>query len=640
MSAVLTEMPETITSYWRVAINSSIFIKHGIHEKNLTDAVQKSSQRTLQRLIQALLREGIIHSDALRKLPNGNHSLQLTSTNKLIFEGLIEHRMGAWSLHGRVFIHPEGKPASPITQPSEFLGRVLCASDDIINTEVLTRLSAEIDNSFMNDTLCVAFHDAWNRRLTRSSSEQPSNSFLADLRSASPVNASLILEQWGTTGHPWHPNYKTKLGLLPSQVIDYSPEFEARFEVILCAVHQDFIHIESLPGSPEYRDWFAQWFPEPLHKLDNLLHAQGLDAGDYLPLPVHPWQASETLPSLFADELRDRLLVCSRIKAFTAHPTMSFRTVLPEASRTAPMVKLPVDLRLTSVQRTLSPRSACMGPKVSALLMSILDAEPEIQKTLAIVPECTGLHFKSHRPADDRERHLSVLYRNNPNDLLNPGEMAVPVGSLFAPDHRDEPLLRQWILLSEGSDSPQAASDFLDRYLYAALPGLMAMYLLYGIAFEAHQQNSFMVMDVHGRPSRLMLRDFGDIRIDRKTLHQRGFDLPLKDPAMTLYDDAGFVRDKLLHTAFMCHFGELILLISRYWKLAESDLWQALSAHVNCCFDNLREGAEPQRWHTEHEALLVQDWPAKSFLRMRLLDSPTDIVRRLENPLNHERHGR
>ncbi|WP_341959330.1 IucA/IucC family protein [Pseudomonas sp. RC10] len=640
MSPLHALMPENVTSHLRHGINSSIFTHHRITEENVTIALQKSSQRALQRLTQAMLREGIIQSNTLTLLPDGNRSLPLTSTTELVFEDLIDHRMSAWSLGGRVLIHHKGLPASPLTLPSELLEYVLAVSDDIADADVLTRLSAEIDNSFMNDILCVAFHDAWSRRLAASSREHGSNSFLADLRDTPAVNTSLVLEQWGTTGHPWHPNYKTKLGLSPRQVIDYSPEFDARFEVILCAVHRDFIHIESLPGSPEYRDWLAQWFPEPLHKLDSLLHAQGLNASDYFPLPVHPWQASETLPSLFADELSDRLLVMSRIKAFTAHPTMSFRTVLPEASRTAPMVKLPVGLRLTSVQRTLSPRSACMGPRVSALLMRILNAEPEVQKTLIVVPECIGLHFKSHRPSDDRERHLSVLYRTNPNDLLNPGEIAVPVGSLFAPDHRDEPLLRQWILLSEGNDSPQAASDFLDRYLYAALPGLMAMYLLYGFAFEAHQQNSFMVMDVNGQPSRLLLRDFGDIRIDRKTLNQRGFDLLLKDPAMTLYEDTGFVRDKLLHTAFMCHFGELILLISRHWELTESDLWEALSAHVNCCFDDLKERTEPGRWHAEREALLVNDWPAKSFLRMRLRDSPIDIVRRLKNPLNHERHAR
>jgi siderophore synthetase component len=89
----------------------------------------------------------------------------------------------------------------------------------------------------------------------------------------------------------------------------------------------------------------------------------------------------------------------------------------------------------------------------------------------------------------------------------------------------------------------------------------------------------------------------------------------------------------------MCHLGELILLISRHWKLPENLLWKQLHVHVSQCFENVRDKTEPQRWETERRALLEQDWPAKSFLRMRLLDCPTDIVRRLKNPLNTAAHG-
>ncbi len=103
---------------------------------------------------------------------------------------------------------------------------------------------------------------------------------------------------------------------------------------------------------------------------------------------------------------------------------------------------------------------------------------------------------------------------------------------------------------------------------------------------------------------------------------------------MTLYDDASFVRDTLLHTVFMCHLGELVLLSARYFDIPQALLWDELSAQVNQCFDDLRSQVEPQRWETERKALLEQDWPAKSFMRMRLLESHADIVGRLPNPLS------
>jgi hypothetical protein len=58
-----------------------------------------------------------------------------------------------------------------------------------------------------------------------------------------------------------------------------------------------------------------------------------------------------------------------------------------------------------------------------------------------------------------------------------------------------------------------------------------------------------------------------------------------------------------------------------------------LATHVEQCFESVREHVEPARWESERQALLEQDWPAKSFMRMRLHDSHADIVGRLSNPL-------
>lgn len=638
MKFINSAVPALIAQEWRIAMSTAAFEHRKIEECALKDALHKSSQRALQRLIQALLREEVLSPNFLPGSASGIEVLRLGNDSSLLFKGLASHRMSSWSIDGGLFVQHGNQLPRSIVLPSELLGLLVPLFDEKVAPEVLQRLSQELDNSLTNDAISLAFHDALSRTLRDTHGRSPDTNMLSKLKASTEINASILLEQWGTTGHPWHPNYKTKLGLSTRQVIEFSPEFEARFDVKLCALHKKFAHVERLTGTPPYREHLCEWVPQ-LQQFDDALQRLGLDPGDYLPIPVHPWQATETLPSLFAAEIRDRLIVLTDIKAFTAWPTMSFRTVLPEGSTTAPMVKLPVGLRLTSVQRTVSPRSACMGPRISALLQSILECEPELGEVLSIVPEELGVHYKSPYPNDDRARHLSVLFRTNPLAKLKEGELAIPVGSLFTFDHNDEPLLSHWISLAEGDASPEAACAFLDRYLSASLPSLLGMYLVYGIAFEAHQQNSFMIMGNDLQPSRILIRDFGDIRIDKRTLHRRGLSLKLQDPAMTVYDDSGFVRDKLLHTVFMCHLGELILLISRHWKLAEDMLWKQLHDHVSQCFENVRAKTEPQRWETERRALLEEDWPAKSFLRMRLLDCPTDIVRRLKNPLDTAAHG-
>jgi len=636
-----TRKVRTLLNRWGEALITPQFQANHITLDTLTCTSAPAAERSLQRLLQALFREGLLDPNKRTYDEHGQCWLILTDGSRLRFDHLLPCRMGSWDLRGEVTIYSDDHSPHKIQFPSELMTLLNNALEPSANGHVLSRLNEELDDSFINDTLCLAFHAQWTLRLQTSMEAANNDNLLSWLKDDPSLHdPTLLLEQWGTLSHPWHPNYKTKLGLDTHQVISFSPEFEARFPVMLCALHRQYSHVELLPGTADYWEWWQGHFPQAAKSLMAELASLGLEASEYLPLPAHPWQACKELPHIFSNEIGERLLILTDIVAFTAHPTMSFRTVLPEGRRDAPMVKLPVSLRLTSVQRTVSPRSVRMGPRISQLIKTILGREPELHKILDIVPERIGLHFTPQSADDERSRHLAVLYRDNPLSQLQPGEMAIPVGSLFALDQHRQPLLRQWVRLSQGKDDADALHAFFRNYVSIAVPALLGIYLRYGVAFEAHQQNSFMVMSADGQMSRLLLRDFGDIRIDRKTLHAQGLDIELHDPAMTLYDDTGWVRDKLLHTVFMCHLGELVLLGARHFNIPQSLLWNELATQVSQCFDNLRNQVEAQRWATERQAILEQDWPAKSFMRMRLLDSHTDIVGRLRNPLSLEANAR
>ncbi|WP_300657173.1 IucA/IucC family siderophore biosynthesis protein [Pseudomonas sp.] len=634
MTVALPENMQLLLSHWSEALATPAFRLRQVTLDQLIEALPAARERSFQRLIQALLRENLLDPTTLTRDEHNRCWLALGDPGaRLRFDHLQPGRMASWQLRGSVALCRAQALPYTLQYPSELLQLLSDQLNCRASSATLSRLARELDDSLRNDSLCLAYHHNWNRQQRHELGSV--DGLLAWLQAgACPDNPTLLLEQWGTLGHPWHPNYKTKLGLSATQVIDLSPEFEARIPIRLAALQRGCAHSESLDGDLDYRHWWRSQFPEAAGRLDTELHRQGLDPDDYLPLPVHPWQAAEVLPRQFARELAERRLVLTAIEAFPGHPTMSFRTVLPDASREAPMVKLPVSLRLTSVQRTVSPRSARMGPRVSRLLLQILGQETELARHLSVIPERVGLHFCPTPADDERARQLAVLYRDNPLSLTGPGELAVPVGSLFAADGRGQPLLRQWVRLAQGSDDSRAMQAFFRDYLAVAVPGLLGIYLLYGVAFEAHQQNSFMLMDRTGQPRRLLLRDFGDIRIHRPSLHGQGFDLDLHDPKLTLFDDAEIVRDKLLHTSFMCHLGELALLGARHWQVPERLLWEALANQVEHCFATLRGRVDEPRWQTERQALLEQDWPAKSFMRMRLEDSQTDIVGRLRNPLS------
>ncbi|RXZ44957.1 IucA/IucC family protein [Crenobacter cavernae] len=640
MTAALPKLQQAFAR-WGEALETPAFQKRQTSVTDLAHAVPLARERSFQRLIQALFREGLLDTAQLVPDGEGRRWLALPQSGKMLrFDALKPGAMRSWQSKGRVWLCTPGVEPREMCYPSELLAALSELFQPAPQALDLLRLAEELDDSLDNDVLCLAYHHSWNQALEQDIAREGAAGLLHWLRAGfGGVNPTALLEQWGTLGHPWHPNHKTKLGLSPQEVIALSPEFESRLPVQLAALHRRCAHLESLEDAEDFAAWWQEVFPEAARRFAQALQAQGLDPAGYLPLPVHPWQLQQHLPQAFAAEIASQDLVLTGVTAFTAAPTMSFRTVAHPDSRSAPMVKLPVSLRLTSVQRTVSPRSARMGPRVSHLLRSILKREPQLGQVLAVLPERYGVHYAPQPADDERSRHLAVLFRDNPLGTLAEGEMAIPVGSLFAPDGEGQPLLRQWVRLAEGADDTVAMRRFFRRYCARALQGLLAMYLVYGVGFEAHQQNSFAIMGRDGRMDRLLIRDFGDIRIHRATLQAHGLSLELHDPEMTLVDDAAFVRDKLLHCVFMCHLGELALLCARHWSVAERLLWDDMAERVAAEFDALKDRVEPQRWQSERQALLEDDWPAKSFVRMRLADSHADVVGRLPNPLRPGHHA-
>jgi siderophore synthetase component len=586
-------------------------------------------QRGLQRTLQALFRERLLEPD---HLIHDIHTSWLPLWGQramLRIDGLRLGRIGNLQLDGAITLVQPGRPPHVLATPAALLDGIAASLPAPCAAEDLHRLSVELENSTANDALCLAYRHGWAARLS-ASLQRRHPLFLASLRAAGHANVPLLLEQWGTLGHPWHPNYKTKLGLSAQDVMALSPEFEAQLQVPLAALRANKAHVAFAAEGEDYRSWFGRTYPQAWQSWLAALQARGVPHEGWLPLPAHPYQAAQQLPQLFAAEIAagDLLLLDA---AMPATPTMSFRTVAPYGSALLPHLKLPVSLRLTSVQRTVSPKSAVMGPRVSRLLSAILASEDGFGGTLAIVPEQCGIHLLD--ADDDRARHLAALYRANPAACVAPGMLAVPVGALFAESpFSGRPLVAEAVALC-GSDDAAGAQAFFRQYAATTLRAVLSAYLLYGVAFEAHQQNSFIVLDRQFRPVQLLVRDFGDIRIHRPTLERSGHTLQAHRPGHTLFDDDGVVRDKLLHAVLLCHVSELALLLARSYGCDEDVFWRIFAGTAHEVFDALRGHADPARWTQERAALLEGDWPAKSFLRMRLSDSSDDALGSMPNPL-------
>ncbi|WP_230593276.1 IucA/IucC family C-terminal-domain containing protein [Coxiella burnetii] len=97
--------------------------------------------------------------------------------------------------------------------------------------------------------------------------------------------------------------------------------------------------------------------------------------------------------------------------------------------------------------------------------------------------------------------------------------------------------------------SPQKAFDYFKRHVALTLNAFLDLYLMYGIALEAHTQNTLIVFK-EGCPTRFINRDLGGIYIHMPTLQQQDFTLLQDVPTLILTSDPKVARYKILHTVY------------------------------------------------------------------------------------------
>ncbi|WP_239163187.1 IucA/IucC family siderophore biosynthesis protein [Paractinoplanes rishiriensis] len=302
-------------------------------------------------------------------------------------------------------------------------------------------------------------------------------------------------------------------------------------------------------------------------------------------LLAHPWQAGRLLdryPWLADDG-----------ETAPCRPLMSLRTVAPVDG--GPHVKTAVDVQMTSAVRTVSPAAVHNGPILSALLRR-LTADLPID---VLAETAAGAVLVDGVP----QRHLAHVVREAP--ALGPGETAVPLAALGA-----SPLLLATV------PSPYDVIAQLGTLLFAPLLRVLER----GVALEAHGQNTLVVLR-DGRPTRILYRDFGGVRVLPARLRNAGLEPPgLRGDLPT--DDPAVLRTKLAAAAFGTVAAQLIAALTRHRGADPGRLWGLVAAAV-------RESGT-----ADAPYLLRDPLPVKATTAMRLAADPLDdIWALLDNPM-------
>ncbi|MFD7817608.1 IucA/IucC family protein [Streptomyces sp. NPDC059785] len=314
----------------------------------------------------------------------------------------------------------------------------------------------------------------------------------------------LAAEQALLLGHPLHPTPKSREGLSEAEARRYAPELRGSFPVHWTAVAPSVLATDSA--------WTERGRPVTAELLTGRLAGPGLPLPDgYAALPTHPWQAHEVRHRPETAALFEQGL----LRDLGPHgspwfPTSSVRTLY--RSGAPAMLKLSLGLRITNSRRENLRKELHRGVEVHRLLRSGLSRQ-----------------WKAHHPGFDVVRDpawlavtgpdgapvpgLDVMIRHNP---FGPADDVSCVAGFVSPRPRtpgrpamDSRLAEVVTRLAHrtGRSPGAVAAEWFLRYLEQVVRPVLWLDGEAGIALEAHQQNTLLLLDSDGWPRGGRYRD-------------------------------------------------------------------------------------------------------------------------------------
>lgn len=547
------------------------------------------------------------------------------------------------------------KPGDPALRLSAGELSVIGSPDDLVEllagyepAPVWESFAVELADTVANLALAYARSGAQRAALRRLAVRlgAPDGVGLAQLVAGSqaPEDVMVFFERLNTEGHNLHPCGRGRLGMLPADLLRHDLEAEISTDLILVGVRRE--RVESAPDERGRDIGQLLWaeYPRLGSAVREHFRADQLDPAGYVFVPAHAWQLEHVIRPLLADEIAERTVVPVPAARLAGVPTSSLRTLLTERSPAGRrlLVKTALDTLIGSTRRSISAHTTNNGPVYSRLLRQIIDREPALIDRIVLLDEIAGASYRPQAHDSDPERRsraLSALIRSDLTAHLRTGELPVPGCALPARSPVTESsllveLVTRYAARRGEPDLGAAGLSFVEEYAALLLPVTVILMTKYGVAVEAHLQNCIFTL-VEGVPTRLVLRDWGGMRIYPARLRRHGLRLDPRPGTVTVTDDVRVMRAKTLYTVLSNHLGEIVAHLVTRCGVAPQSAWQRITVLVEGLLTGL--AADPglrADVAADRAVLLGPTLPVKAFARMRLRPAGGDQYARVHNPLH------
>lgn len=412
-------------------------------------------------------------------------------------------------------------------------------------------------------------------------------------------------EQSLLLGHWLHPTPKSRQGILDWQHEMVTPELQGEFQMHYFAAARTLVTQDSL-ALKSAEDLIIDAF-------DGEPGTIALAYNEVL-LPTHPLQAQWLLTRphvqqwLAASELR---YLGPQGQRFSA--TSSVRSVYHR--HTPWMYKVSLPVKITNSLRQNKTHELRAGVLMAELVTSLGFCQTFPQFQLIADPAYLTLQHPDHP-----ETGFETILRDNPFGAQSGRDVfciAALVQDVWHPE-QSQTLLGEIIerrATHEHRPARAVALDWFDAYWQCAIEPCITLYDQYGIALEAHQQNSLLRLSA-GYPDTYYYRDNQGFYLDQARQKQLLQWQPRLSPDSDLFYATGDINDRFGYYLLINQLFAVIYRLGADAIVSEDELIEHLRQKLNALRDAL----------TGSGRQLIETW-----LTQPLLPAKANLLTRVED---------
>ncbi|WP_209121316.1 IucA/IucC family siderophore biosynthesis protein [Alkalihalobacillus sp. BA299] len=356
-------------------------------------------------------------------------------------------------------------------------------------------------------------------------------------------------------GHLLHPTPKSRQGIAEWDVPIYSPELKGEFSLHYFRVHTSIVQHGSALEDTAINLVKKQIEDDPY--ASNEFKENYCQADDYALIPIHPWQAEFLMRKPKVQVLMEKGLIESLGKqGRTFYPTSSVRTVYHPKEKF--MLKFSLNVKITNSVRANKNMELERGVEVKKLLDGKIGGYMrKLHPNFHIISDPA---FLTVNIEGEQESGFEVILRENPF-YLHHAENATPIAALCQDSMEGHTSRLAEIIKSlaekEGRTTEEVSLEWFRRYLNLSLQPIFSLFFTYGIALEAHQQNSVIQLK-DGYPDHFFYRDNQGYYFCESSYEQLNQLLPgISEKSKTVCSDA-IAEERLRYYFYYNHLLGLV----------------------------------------------------------------------------------